>query len=245
MVFGGAALSFSGCGPKYPKCDNDENCADKGEFCVNGLCQQCRDNSQCKGAGMECSAGKCVQRPGYCDANTPCPGKQKCRDNECGAECMGDNECSADSYCEAGSCQQRPQCGEHATTPACPNGQDCVGGHCEEHHASCNTDPVYFDLDRYDIRDDQRAKLDSVAECLKGGQIPNVQLAGHCDERGTEEYNMALGQKRADAAKKYLTTKGVEGKKLKTISYGKERPADPGHDESAWAKNRRVEFGSN
>ncbi|MSP72313.1 MAG: hypothetical protein EXR76_09040, partial [Myxococcales bacterium] len=66
LIFGGAAL-FSGCGPKYPKCENDEHCKEKGEFCVNALCQQCRDNSHCSGPGMMCASGKCDRKPGYCD----------------------------------------------------------------------------------------------------------------------------------------------------------------------------------
>ncbi len=242
VFIGGAALTVSGCGPTYPKCDNDEHCADKGEFCVNGTCQQCRDNSQCTGPGMICQSGKCARRAGYCDESTPCPGKQKCRDNECGAECLGDGECGADQYCEAGSCTSRPQCGEHATNPACPEGQNCVNGRCETPRVSCGEDPVYFDFDRYDIREDQRQKLNDAAVCLRDAKISSAKLAGHADERGTEEYNLALGQRRADSAKRYLQNQGVPSNKLSTISYGEERPAAQGEDEGAWSRNRRVEI---
>ena len=69
-----------------------------------------------------------------------------------------------------------------------------------------------------------------------------MRVEGHCDERGTVEYNLALGQKRADAAKAYLVNLGVDGKFIETVSYGKERPVDPGHNEAAWAKNRRAHF---
>lgn len=245
VFFGGAALTFSGCGPKYPKCENDEHCADKGEFCVNGLCQQCRDNSHCEGPGMICSAGKCEQRPGYCDESTPCPGNQKCRDNECGPQCLDDAECGEGNYCEAGSCTVRPECGPNAINPTCPEGEVCVAGRCEQPQAQCGGDPVYFDFDAYSIRGDQRQKLDQVAACMRGGQVANIRLAGHADERGTEEYNLALGQRRADAAKRYLQDQGVPSNKLSTVSYGEERPAVSGSGESAWGRNRRVEIETN
>jgi peptidoglycan-associated lipoprotein len=70
----------------------------------------------------------------------------------------------------------------------------------------------------------------------------NITIEGHCDERGTKAYNLALGEKRANAAKEYLVALGVSGSRIATVSYGKERPFDPGHDEAAWAKNRRAHF---
>ena len=102
--------------------------------------------------------------------------------------------------------------------------------------------PIYFDFDRYSLRPDARDTLKENAEKIK--QAPNVfvQIEGHCDERGTQEYNFALGESRALAARQYLIKLGVSGDRLITISYGEEAPADPGHDEAAWAKNRRCEF---
>lgn len=102
--------------------------------------------------------------------------------------------------------------------------------------------PVYFDFDSYAIRPDAMATLKQNAELIK--QAPNViiQIEGHCDERGTQEYNMALGERRALATRAYLITLGVSGDRMTTISYGEESPADPGHGEAAWAKNRRCEF---
>ncbi|OGG56052.1 MAG: peptidoglycan-associated lipoprotein [Candidatus Handelsmanbacteria bacterium RIFCSPLOWO2_12_FULL_64_10] len=101
---------------------------------------------------------------------------------------------------------------------------------------------VYFDYDRFNIRDDQKPALASHAEKLKANSDFKVTVEGHCDERGTIEYNLALGQKRADSTRSFLVRAGVEAGRLTTVSYGKERPADPGHDESAWGKNRRAEF---
>jgi peptidoglycan-associated lipoprotein len=101
---------------------------------------------------------------------------------------------------------------------------------------------TYFDYDKANIRDDQKAALTQSADKLKAHADTKVTLEGHCDERGTAEYNLALGQKRADSAKSFLTKAGVAADRLKTLSLGKERPADAGHSEAAWAKNRRVEI---
>ncbi len=105
---------------------------------------------------------------------------------------------------------------------------------------------VYFDFDSAALRPDAIATLQKNAEKIKSAlqQNPNIiiQLAGHCDERGTQEYNLALGERRALAVRDYLIKLGVPSQNLITISYGEEFPADPGHNEAAWAKNRRVEF---
>lgn len=101
---------------------------------------------------------------------------------------------------------------------------------------------IYFDFDKYNIRDDQQPILAGHGEKLaKAGEVKLI-LEGHCDERGTVEYNLALGQRRADSVKNFLVRAGIDPERLNTISYGKERPVDPGHNEAAWAKNRRVEF---
>jgi peptidoglycan-associated lipoprotein len=101
---------------------------------------------------------------------------------------------------------------------------------------------IYFDFDSYVLTSQARETLTRNAELMvKNGSI-NVQIAGNCDERGSDEYNLALGEKRANSAMNYMTTLGVPAERLSTISYGKEKPLDPGHDEAAWAKNRRDEF---
>src|SRR6266540_3707418 len=101
---------------------------------------------------------------------------------------------------------------------------------------------VYFDFDKYDLRPDARAILDKKVAFLNENSSMRVQIEGHCDERGTSEYNLVLGERRANASKQYVTTAGVNTARLSTISYGKERPLDPGHDEAAWARNRRAHF---
>jgi peptidoglycan-associated lipoprotein len=117
-----------------------------------------------------------------------------------------------------------------------------VGGACQIKITKCTSDPVYFDFDRSNIKSRERGKLKAIAECLKGDNVAPLTIEGHCDERGTEEYNMALGERRANAAKKYLSRLGVDGGKVQTTSLGKNRPASDGSNESAWSKNRRTEF---
>ena len=101
---------------------------------------------------------------------------------------------------------------------------------------------VFFDLDKYDIRPDAKPLLAEAARLMRQYPQISLRLEGHCDERGTVEYNLALGERRANAVRDYLAGLGVERSRLATVSYGKERPADAGHDEAAWARNRRVEF---
>jgi len=101
---------------------------------------------------------------------------------------------------------------------------------------------AFFDYDKSSIRPDAKRSLDENAKWLKANPNAALTIEGHCDERGTGEYNLGLGQRRAKAAKDYLVSAGINPKRIKTISYGKERPFVPGHDESAWKWNRRAHF---
>jgi peptidoglycan-associated lipoprotein len=102
--------------------------------------------------------------------------------------------------------------------------------------------PVFFDYDSSDLSDAARAALNENAAALKRFDTWTVTIEGHCDERGTAEYNLALGERRAVSARSYLVSLGIPANRLRTVSYGKEFPFDPGHDESAWGKNRRAHF---
>ena len=101
---------------------------------------------------------------------------------------------------------------------------------------------VNFDFDKYELRADARDILAGHAQVLKENPDIKLTIEGHCDERGTIEYNLALGERRANAVKNYLINYGINPKRLSTISYGKERPLDPRSNEEAWAKNRRAAF---
>jgi peptidoglycan-associated lipoprotein len=99
---------------------------------------------------------------------------------------------------------------------------------------------AFFAFDESTLSNDAQAALTATANWLKKNPQYNLLIEGHCDERGTEQYNLALGDRRANTAKEYLMTLAVDGNRIRTVSYGEERPFDPGHDEAAWAKNRRA-----
>ena len=101
---------------------------------------------------------------------------------------------------------------------------------------------IHFDFDRSYIRQSAQEILREKAEYMRKHPEVSVLIEGHTDERGTDEYNLALGERRAESAKQYLVKLGISGTRLETISYGEERPVDPGHNEEAWAKNRRAHF---
>jgi peptidoglycan-associated lipoprotein len=101
---------------------------------------------------------------------------------------------------------------------------------------------VFFDFDKDNIRDDQMAPMNENVGMLKANSSMKILVEGHCDERGTAEYNLALGERRAKAVKDYFVAAGIAPDRISTISYGKERPFVLGHDESAWKWNRRGHF---
>jgi peptidoglycan-associated lipoprotein len=101
---------------------------------------------------------------------------------------------------------------------------------------------IFFNYDKSDIREDQKSALNDNVVWLKGNTKGKILVEGHCDERGTAEYNLALGERRAKAVKDYLVAAGIAADRVSVISYGKERPFVLGHDESAWKWNRRGHF---
>jgi peptidoglycan-associated lipoprotein len=101
---------------------------------------------------------------------------------------------------------------------------------------------IFFEFDQYILSDLAKQSLNKKAQWMKDYPAAKAMIEGHCDERGSAEYNLALGQKRAEAAMNYLTSLGVNANRIMTISYGKERPLDTGNNEAAWAKNRRAHF---
>jgi peptidoglycan-associated lipoprotein len=102
--------------------------------------------------------------------------------------------------------------------------------------------PVYFEFNNYTLKPTAETTLDKTAAWLSKKPTVTIRIEGNCDERGTSEYNLALGERRANIAKEYLVKSGVRADQLETISWGKEKPLDPSHNEAAWAKNRRDDF---
>ncbi len=101
---------------------------------------------------------------------------------------------------------------------------------------------IQFDFDKSAVRADAKPILSAVADYMKKNRGAKLLIEGHCDDRGTSEYNMALGDRRAESTRAYLASLGVPASALSTVSFGKEKPLDPGHNEDAWAKNRRAHF---
>jgi peptidoglycan-associated lipoprotein len=242
-----AATAGPGCGgPEYPACETDEHCAAQDEYCIDLQCRPCREDSHCSQADSCKVCGPdfaCVKRPGCCHSDLDCP-EGICRlaegsdTGECFGKCRDDTQCATGQRCDGSMCV--PATTERACTTKsdCGEGEDCVDGVCAE--KGC-LETIYFDFDEFVIRTDARPALDRMAECIRR-QPRKVRIAGHSDERGTEEYNLAISSRRATAAMRYLTTKGVPATLLTTVSYGEERPVCAGHGEDCWWRNRRVEF---
>lgn len=255
-LFAGLAVALAGCPPQYPKCREDKHCEAKGEVCVDEFCRECGTDAHCR-EGFQCRDFACVPIP-VCRVDGDCGEGRRCRQGQCVPECESDRECAAAEQCEAGRCVERDTC---TSDEQCGPGRRCEEGRCasleagatgagEEDEAAaarrraleqCQLERVRFDFNAFSLSDDARQSLDRAAECIRFRNRP-VVLAGHADERGTEEYNLVLAERRANAAKRYLISLGLDERRLQTISYGEEKPLDPGQNEAAWAANRRVEL---
>jgi len=212
----------SGCALKYPKCEKDEDCRE-GEFCIQGLCQQCGVDADCD-TGQRCVDGACEVIPGYCADGSECPQMNICENHVCReVQCMKDEDCGPGEVCRENEC-----------TPAAePEALGAVTG-----EGGCTLDPVYFEFDSSLLDSRARRILRQDAECLETIS-GTVVIEGHCDPRGTSEYNMALGERRARAVRRYLKNLGVQSG-LRVISKGEEEAT--GYNKETWQKDRRAEF---
>jgi peptidoglycan-associated lipoprotein len=132
---------------------------------------------------------------------------------------------------------------EPVLVPPEPMAEDAIAGKSlDDLNRDSPLKPLFFELDSSDVSAEGQRVLQENAGIMKKYPAWQITIEGHCDERGTAEYNLALGERRALAAKNYLVSLGVPADKVKTVSYGKEFPFDPGHDDSAWSKNRRAHF---
>ena len=239
-VFVVAAVPLIGCGPEYPECDEDEDCKEvhADEWCVNNLCVKCRNDNDCL-VGQECRDGACRDIPGYCDAERRCPMGQVCRDNRC-SPCLNDDECGPGMMCQNGTCVARPQCDE---MNPCPAGEECVNGYCRPipPPAECQFTSIYFDYNKDNVRRDQRDAAQANRTCM-GEHNRTLNLTGYCDERGSEEYNMALGQRRADAVRRYMINLGVSSRSIGSASSRGKLESRRCYDEACWQQDRRVDF---
>jgi len=223
-------LFLAGCPskPKNGECKTSDDCKEQagyGKVCVEGRCQECGADTDCQ-AGFVCRENKCAPRP-ECSQDADCGAGKACQAGRCvaaapKAECETDAQCGAGRACEAGRCVEKA--GGASAAAAC-GGED---------------NAVHFGFDRADLDSTARGTLDRVAGCLKAAGGARLTVEGHADQRGTTEYNLHLGERRAEAVRKYLVNLGVDSKSVKTTSYGKERPICNESSEDCWAKNRRA-----
>jgi peptidoglycan-associated lipoprotein len=232
------ALFLAGCPskPKTGECKTSDDCKDQqgyGKICVQGRCQECGADGDCK-AGFVCRQNKCTPRP-ECENNADCPGGGTCQDGRCVAAAAPPKtaECESDAQCGPGKACQDGRCVASAETSAAANAAAiaaCVG----------DDKAVYFAFDKADLDQQARNTLDGIASCLRDKRGAKLLVEGNCDERGTAEYNIQLGERRAEAVKKYMANLGIDANAIRTTSYGKEKPVCTEHNESCWAKNRRA-----
>ena len=197
-------------------------------MCVGGQCRECANDSNCK-ANFECRGNKCLPKL-ECSSTKPCPSGSRCVSGQCLsgiAKCKSVTDCVAGEFCVNGLC----------SASATGAGQE-PGAASDK---GCNFLPVYFAFNESLLSAETEASLSRYAGCAKTDNL-RFTLEGYSDDRGTEEYNIALSQRRADSVKRYLVTLGVSEGSLNTVGYGEQNPVDPSNTETGWAKNRRVEF---
>ena len=245
--------------PRYPHCRSNDDCAAKGEVCANGQCQECIDDGQCahkyQGEVRSCQSGRCEPKL-QCQSNADCAAlgaDLACRQNRCVPEC------TKDSDCQNGTCKSNKCFATCQNDVECGGGRACVAGSCQAAQTTeatqitdaCRpkragdtvaTETVHFEFDQYELTAQARATLDRNFECLKQAKNLVLVLEGHCDERGTQEYNLALGERRASTVRTYLKYLGIDPDHMQTRSKGENEPLCRNNTEACHATNRRVEL---
>jgi peptidoglycan-associated lipoprotein len=139
---------------------------------------------------------------------------------------------------------ENPQKPAPVTLAQPPSPKPSSGTELRDFQALIGRTVLHFDFDEAVLKPDDQHQLQQLADVMRATPVTKIRIEGNCDERGTEEYNMALGYRRAAVAKKYLSDLGIDGMRIETISFGFNKPVDPRHNEEAWAANRRDEFAS-
>lgn len=242
----GQAVDFVCYNKTCVECSNDEHCADRGPNMQCNMetmrCEEkpeCMTNEDCASINPDyvCRAEKCVPE---CSEDSDCDEGQSCSDQRCVAysSCTQDIDCGPGMKCVDGTCFEKEQ-----------DPWQNVSAQCQPFDKSAavpgevKTSVIRFDFNESNIRPDMRSIMDQNAQCLKqqGGTVELV-IEGHCDERGTQEYNLALGERRAETVKDYLVRMGVDSSRIRIVSKGENEPMCRSNTESCWAKNRRAEF---
>jgi peptidoglycan-associated lipoprotein len=190
----------------------------------------CKNDADCRvdATGKEvagiCYMGKCEE----CAEDTDCSDLKQCVSNRCVSACQADADCGSNERCQNSYC---------VASSTGDNKNAWAQGECRE------IEKVYFDFDRYEIKAEYKDQVSKLAKCLENNPGYMVSIEGHTDDRGTPSYNMVLGQKRADSVKNHLKTAwGIATERVKTLSYGEQKPAVNESTEYAWQQNRRAEF---
>jgi peptidoglycan-associated lipoprotein len=238
VVLGLLTVLAMSCGkPQYPACEGDADCKDKGEICIDKKCVECNSDAACVkklGAGATCAQNMCrLPAKPECAGDDDCGVGKKCDANKKCVQiaCKQDNECKAGEECFGGFCQARRSADNVSSSCRDPNNPGKVA-----------LQSVTFDLDQSDIRSDAQSTLEQNATCLKQAPSQKVVVEGHCDSRGTVEYNLTLGEQRGNAVVKVLDRLGVEKKRLRVVSKGKSEPVCREESDDCYSKNRRVDF---
>jgi len=222
--------------PKKPGCKVDKDCKAP-LVCDNNKCVECKTDGQCKD-GKKCVSNACVTKP-QCEKDDQCPNNQVCQAGKC-KPCAADSECGAGGKCEAGACKKATACTKNEQ---CADDEDCVNGFCKKHgttganDATCSLSTVYFGFDESNIQQSERDRLDANSKCIEKNKTKSVFLVGHTDTSGTEEYNIALSERRAQSVADYLSRLGVDPARLQVVPKGETEPTGNGDD-----KDRRCDF---
>ncbi len=195
----------------------------------SGECKTSQDCLEQQGFGKVCVEGRCQE----CAADADCKEGFVCRSNKCvpKPQCQADADCPQGQRCENERCVAPPAPAEKAEA------KGAVPPQC----ADSGNFTIRFGFDQATLTSESQSSLQKLADCLKQAPAKRVVVSGHADERGTTQYNIALGNRRAEAARKYLSDLGT-GAKTETVSFGKEKPLCTESNEDCWAKNRRDEF---
>ncbi len=230
------ALAMS-CGdhPKGPGCSSDKDCKN-GQVCGDNKCVECNTDAQC-GKGKRCSAHACTAAA-ECRADKDCKDGKVCEAGKCKA-CSTDTECGDDARCVSGACKTKT-CSKDAD---CADDEDCVNGICHKQVSTtnpgvnCSLSTIYFAFDDSGILDSEKARLSANQDCIEKAKGKGVFLVGHTDTSGTEEYNIALSERRAQSVADYLARLGTDPARMQVVPKGETEPTGLGDD-----KDRRVEF---
>ena len=233
----GACLVVASCGSSAkPGCKADKDCKNH-QACAAGKCVECITDEQCP-RGKMCSNNACVTAA-ECKSDSQCPGGQVCQAGKCKA-CATDGECGPNSRCNAGACQPAKPC---TKDDQCADDEECQQGFCRKPgstsggDATCTLSTVYFAFDDSTIQPSERDRLAGNVACIEKTKGKSVYLIGHTDTSGTEEYNIALSERRAQSVADYMARLGTDPARMQIVPKGETEPTGLGDD-----KDRRVEF---